>query len=177
MFRAETKLKQATITYMASNLASKKDQAQLRETFKMFDKDGNGKIEFSEFLTSYQEVYKDLDPTEVKEEAHKFFDAIDTDGNGFIDFTEWCAATIDKHKLINEVNLRAAFELFDKDKGGTISTQEVAEILGRNSCKDETVWEQIIKEVDQNGDGEIDFKEFKQMVSGFLDDNLDGTKK
>lgn len=42
LFRAETKLKLATVTYMASHLASKKDQVQLRETFKMFDKDGNG---------------------------------------------------------------------------------------------------------------------------------------
>lgn len=88
----------------------------------MFDKDGNGKIEFDEFLQSYQEVYRDMNPEQVHKQAKQFFDAIDTDGNGSIDFTEWCAATIDKHSLINEANLRAAFDLFDKDRGGTIST-------------------------------------------------------
>lgn len=106
---------------MVSNLTTKKDQADLRETFKMFDKNGDGKIEFEEFVDSYAEVYKELDKETVREQAKKFFNAIDTDGNGVIDFTEWCAATIDKHKIINESNLKTAFSLFDKDGGGSIS--------------------------------------------------------
>jgi calcium-dependent protein kinase len=87
---------------MVSNLTTKKDQETLRETFKMFDKNGDGKIELDEFIQSYSAVYKDIPRDKVAEEAERFFKAIDTDGNGSIDFTEWCAATIDKHKLINE---------------------------------------------------------------------------
>jgi Ca2+-binding EF-hand superfamily protein len=37
----------------------------------------------------------------------------------------------------------------------------VAEILGNNMSKDQAVWADIIKEVDLNGDGMIDFREFK----------------
>lgn len=102
-------------------------------------------------------MYRDLDPAAVEVEARKFFNAIDADGNGSIDFTEWCAATIDKHKLINETNLQNAFDLFDKDRGGTISAEEVAKILGRNQDKTEHVWKEIINQVDLNGDGEIDY--------------------
>lgn len=43
------------------------------------------------------------------------------DKNGSIDFVEWCVATINKRNLLNEKNLLTAFELFDKDGGGTIS--------------------------------------------------------
>jgi Ca2+-binding EF-hand superfamily protein len=43
------------------------------------------------------------------------------DKNGSIDFGEWSAATINKRSLLNEQNLKATFELFDKDGGGSIS--------------------------------------------------------
>jgi len=33
---------------------------------------------------------------------------------------------------------------------------------------DEDVWEDLIKEVDMNGDGEVSFKEFKKMMHGML---------
>lgn len=32
----------------------------------------------------------------------------------------------------------------------------------------ENIWDEIIKEVDVNGDGEISFEEFKLMMSKFL---------
>lgn len=62
--------------------------------------------------------------------------------------------------------------MFDKDNGGTISAQEVAQILGNNLSKDQNVWDEIIKEVDINGDGQIDFEEFKQMVGFFTTDPI-----
>ena len=57
--------------------------------------------------------------------------------------------------------------MFDKDGGGTISAQEIAQILGHNLSKDEKVWNDIINEVDLNGDGLIDFIEFKTMMKKF----------
>lgn len=83
---------------------------------------------------------------------------------------EWSAATINKRVLLNEKNLKTTFEMFDKDGGGTISAQEIAQILGHNLSKDEKVWNEIVKEVDLNGDGLIDFKEFKTMMNKFIKD-------
>ena len=54
--------------------------------------------------------------------------------------------------------------LFDKDNGGTIEATEVAAILGNNMSKEKHVWEGVIEEVDLNGDGQIDFEEFKIMM-------------
>lgn len=133
----------------------------MRKTFNLFDINGDGKIEKEEFLQSYKKVYPNFNEDRLIKEATDFFNAVDIDQNGSIDFGEWCAATINKRQLLNEQNLRTAFQLFDKDGGGTISAQEVAEILGHNMSKDQTVWKEIIKEVDLNGDGLIDFDEFK----------------
>ena len=55
--------------------------------------------------------------------------------------------------MLNEANMRAAFQLFDKDGGGTIDAGEIATILGHNISKEEHVWVDVIKEVDVNGDG------------------------
>lgn len=73
-----------------------------------------------------------MDKKTVVEVATKFFEAVDIDKNGEIDFGEWSAATINKRTLLNESNLRCAFDMFDKDKNGTISAEEVAQILGHN---------------------------------------------
>ena len=43
----------------------------------------------------------------------------------------------------------------------------MAQILGHHLSKNQDVWKDIVKEVDLNGDGLIDFHEFKQMVGCF----------
>ena len=56
---------------------------------------------------------------------------------------------------------RAAFELFDKDRDGKITTKEVGTLmrnLGQNPSEEEL--KQMIREVDLDGNGTIDFKEF-----------------
>lgn len=54
--------------------------------------------------------------------------------------------------------------MFDKDGGGTISIQEIKEVLSFGQNLDEAVVQQIIKQVDANGDGEISYEEFSQMM-------------
>jgi len=91
------------------------------------------------------------------------------DKNGGIDFGEWCTASIKQTELLNEPNMRAAFQLFDRDGGGTIDAAEIAAILGHNTKKENHVWKEVISEVDLNGDGQIDFEEFKQMLIKLAD--------
>jgi Ca2+-binding EF-hand superfamily protein len=54
--------------------------------------------------------------------------------------------------------------MFDQDGGGTISIAEIKEVLSFGQNLDEKVVEQIIKQVDANGDGEISYEEFSQMM-------------
>ena len=43
--QTQSKLKQATMTFMANHLASKKDLRELQRTFKQFDENGDGMIQ------------------------------------------------------------------------------------------------------------------------------------
>lgn len=65
--------------------------------------------------------------------------------------------------------MRAAFKLFDKDGGGTIEAAEIAAILGHDISSNDQVWKDVIKEVDENDDGLIDFEEFQQMMLKLAD--------
>ena len=149
---------------MVSHLATKKMHDELRKAFNQWDENGDGFIQRHEFINGYKKVHQDKNEEEVIERANAIFDAADVDGSGEIDFSEWCTATINKNELLNDKNLKAAFALFDKDNGGSIDAAEVAAILGNSMSKEEHVWKEVIKEVDLNGDGQIDFEEFKTMM-------------
>ena len=49
--------------------------------------------------------------------------------------------------------------MFDKDGGGSISIDEVKQILSFGQNLDDAAVNLIIKQVDENGDGEISFDE------------------
>lgn len=54
--------------------------------------------------------------------------------------------------------------MFDKDGGGSISIDEIKQVLSYGQKLDDDVINQIIKQVDENGDGEISYEEFAQMM-------------
>ena len=66
---------------------------------------------------------------------------------------------------------KEAFELFDKNNDGSISPLEfktVMESLGQNPSDEEVA--DMIKEVDQDHDGRIDFPEFLVMMVNKMND-------
>jgi len=66
--------------------------------------------------------------------------------------------------------LKGAFHLFDKDGNGQISAQEIKAVLGvGKKFGNESIFDQIINEVDINGDGVISYEEFTVMMRRFLD--------
>ncbi len=107
--------------------------------------------------------------TDVKngQELLELMKAADTDGSGTINYTEFLAATMDAQIFMREENLRQAFLMFDRDNSGKIDASEVRQLLGGDEYKDQISTDQVdtmINEVDENGDGEIDFEEFLQMM-------------
>ena len=56
--------------------------------------------------------------------------------------------------------------MFDKDGSGSISADEIRDVLsfgGTNALSKEAV-DAILKQVDENGDGDISFEEFSEMM-------------
>ena len=91
------------------------------------------------------------------------FAEIDIDGNGSIDYTEFVMATMNEQELITNEKLKAAFRLFDKDGNGSISPDEIKSALGIGDDDKEELL-QLLAEVDENGDGEIQYEEFCNMM-------------
>merc|ERR1719464_705835 len=87
----------------------------------------------------------------------EMFDKIDTDKSGAIDYGEFVTAAVNKEKLVNEKNIDMVFKLYDKDGDGEITADEFKNVFrGAQSFNDgegEDIWEQILEEVDENGDG------------------------
>lgn len=129
------------------------------------DTNNDGKLSKEELLVGYEHIFG---PGEAEEQVEKIMKMVDADGSGEIDYSEWVVATINKSRLLSDEKLEQAFNLFDKDNGGTISSEEVKEVLGIGKNIDEKVWNAIILEVDANGDGEISFEEFKTMMQKLL---------
>ena len=152
-------MKKAAITFIATQIST--DQIQhLKKKFEAIDKNGDGNITIKELRDNLKDVKN-------KEEIIQMMIGADTDNSGTINYTEFLAATMEQNLYLKEENLRNAFRMFDSDGSGKISVEEVKQILGAKKYQaeiPEDQWEDLIGEVDQNGDGELDFEEFLKMM-------------
>ena len=125
------------------------------------DLNGDGKLSKDEIKQGYREYFgKPLSDEEVDD----LFTKVDTDGSGAIDYSEFVVATMNEKNLLSNHKLQKAFKMFDIDGGGTISADEIKQVLSFGQHIDEEVVQQILKQVDSNGDGEISFDEFAEMM-------------
>ena len=89
---------------------------------------------------------------------------MDTDKNGKIDYTEFIASCLKEKTYLNKERLDEAFSVFDKDKNGVISKDEIMAVLQVKDDRNKEI-EEIMKDVDANGDGVIDMKEFDDFMN------------
>ena len=162
-FRAEQKLQQAALAFLVHNLSSQQEVSEIKDVFMLFDQNGDGRLSKDELFTGITKVTTER---KIINDFDMLIDTMDTDKNGFIEFEEFVRASIDKEKLLTEKNLKIAFDLFDRDKSGGISCSELKCILGGSNLQTkDVVWKSIIQEIDENGDGQISFEEFKNMMN------------
>ncbi|XP_046801813.1 protein IFH1 [Lucilia cuprina] len=150
----------------SGRIISKGQMREFREAFRLFDKDGDGCITKEELGT----VMRSLGQFARVEELQEMLQEIDVDGDGNVSFEEFVdilsnMAYEDKSGLSSadqeERELRDAFRVFDKHNRGYITASDlraVLQCLGEDLDEEEI--EDMIKEVDVDGDGRIDFYEF-----------------
>jgi len=160
-FRTQHKLKKAALHIIASQLNEDKIK-QLREVFNALDGNGDGLLTVDEMKEGLEKAEMDI-PTDLKEMMAE----VDADGSGVIDYTEFLAATLDRKEYEQEDVCWAAFRVFDRNGDGKISPEELQAVLGDDGVKDslgaDTI-ENLLKGVDADGDGNIDFNEFMTMM-------------
>jgi len=137
---------------------------RLRKRFMKLDRDGSGSIDRDEFLQIPQIANNPL--------ASRMIAIFDEDGGGTVDFQEFVGGlSAFSNRGEREEKLRFAFKVYDMDRDGYISNGElflVLKMMVGNNLKDQQlqqIVDKTIMEADQNGDGKLDFEEFKAMVA------------
>uniref|UniRef100_A0A7S2HL28 Calcium-dependent protein kinase 1 n=1 Tax=Zooxanthella nutricula TaxID=1333877 RepID=A0A7S2HL28_9DINO len=163
-FRTQNKLKKAALQIIASQL----DDSQLRglrDAFTALDSNGDGLLTVAELKTGLDKAGFRKTNSDLEEMC----DGIDTDGSGVIDYTEFIAAALDKRSYLSEKACWTAFKVFDLDGDGKISVEELRTLLEDESHTESMGAEraaELLRDVDRNGDGQIDFQEFMAMMNG-----------
>ncbi|XP_059668615.1 calcium-dependent protein kinase 20 [Cornus florida] len=157
-FSAMNKLKKIAIRVIAESL-SEEEIAGLKEMFKMIDADNSGQITLEELKTGLERVGANLKDAEIS----GLMQAADVDNSGTIDYGEFVAAMLHLNKVQKEDHLYAAFSYFDKDGSGYITQDELQQACENFGLGDVHL-DEIIREVDQDNDGRIDYNEFAAMM-------------
>ena len=168
-FKKNKKFEQATISFIINQLVLKEERKDLEKQFKEWDKNGDGVLSRDEIIEGYKKTYGFVDEGEID----NMISSIDLDGNGVIDYNEFLTCTMNKEKILNNDNLEICFKAFDSDNSGKISLDEISAIFNsgdkENIDKEELeAFKKIIRDADENGDGEISFKEFKDLMRKFF---------
>mmetsp|Transcript_134202 Transcript_134202/g.261373 ORF Transcript_134202/g.261373 Transcript_134202/m.261373 type:complete len:684 (-) Transcript_134202:176-2227(-) len=157
-FYQSDKLRRAALTAVALHDTSQMDA--LREQFDLIDLDGNGVIAKDELTRALQEL-PHADVKDMRIWADALFEELDSDGSGGIEFTQWQAAALMSSTEISDAVMRAAFQTMDMDSTGSISSENLSRILQVSGAE----LNSIMKGADLNGDGVIDFEEFKAIFT------------
>lgn len=125
-FHKHTFLKQAVLTFIASQLLNKKETQQLTQVFQSLDKKGNGRLSKAELKQAFQDNSKrDISDHDLD----RIFTSIDASNTGYIEFTEFLVASTNERTLLSQTRLDAAFKMFDLDNNNVISKKEMRRIF------------------------------------------------
>ena len=163
-FSSKQKLHQASVAFIVHQMSNTKMVQKLTEIFKELDESGEGLLSMEELKKGYKKFFTD---SLTDSEFDEIMKTIDQDKSGQISIEEFLRATVNYENLVTEKNLKYAFDYFDKDHSGYLSPDEIKEVLGLNDNSEETkkLVNDIMKEVDTNGDGQISYEEFKAMMT------------
>jgi len=136
--------------------------AAFKAAFDMFDKNQDGTISTKELHAAMRRAGQN--PTEA--EVQDMINEVDVDGSGYLEFPEFCMMM---HKKLNdsdqENELKEVFRVFGKDETGCITAEELKFVLthlpGKVTYKE---IDEMIRTVDENGDGKINYQEFRVMI-------------
>ena len=153
---------------MVERELSEEQIKEFEEAFLLFDTDCSGTISIDEL----EVVMNSLGQRPTDEELKKMIAEADADGNGEVDFEEFL--TLMKKQIKNmdpEDELRELFQIYDINSDGLISAMEVQTVMSKQGERiNNEELKEIIREADLDGDGYINFQEFKLFIQNLEKD-------
>ena len=134
-----------------------------KESFDVFDKDGDGTITSKEFGS----VMRSLGQNPSQAQLQVMIEEFDKNNNGKIDFLEFCEIMVKKagDYTMSLKDVENAFKVFDKDGSGFIEIDELRDLmmnLGEKLTEEEI--QAMMQFADIDKDGKIDYHEFVIMM-------------
>lgn len=159
------------------------DRLEIKRVFDLFDENKDGLISAKELQVYMKRIGFDLSDQKVR----KMVGAVDRNRDDFIDFEEffltYCPLSgnhggdskshdssfsrVAADEEEEEETLLKAFFVFDENKDGFISLLELQQVLlklGLPEGRSLMGCEKMIQKVDSDGNGKVDFFEFKSMM-------------
>ncbi|WVZ04351.1 hypothetical protein V8G54_025157 [Vigna mungo] len=138
----------------------------MRRVFEMFDRNGDGRISAKELRDSLVNLGIEIPEKELAE----MIERIDVNGDGCVDMAEFgeLYETIMEERD-DEEDMREAFNVFDQNRDGFITVDELRAVLASLGLQQGRSLEEcrkMIVKVDVDGDGMVNYKEFRQMMKG-----------
>ncbi|KAJ1699963.1 hypothetical protein LUZ63_008475 [Rhynchospora breviuscula] len=134
---------------------------ELQRIFCFFDENGDGKISPSELRNCMRATGEELSSEEA-EEAVRFSDS---DGDGELDLGDFVKLVESEDEQQKDKSLMDAFRMYEMDGRGCITPKSLRRMLRRlgedRAVEDCTA---MIGRFDLNGDGVLNFEEFKIMM-------------
>ncbi|MQM13353.1 hypothetical protein Taro_046281 [Colocasia esculenta] len=144
----------------------------VERVFRHFDANGDGKISASE-LADVVRALSGSDSPASDEEVRQMMEEMDADRDGYVDLAEFVEFHCGKGEAgcraaagDGEKELKEAFRMYDLNGDGKISARELHQVLKRlgDKCSVRDC-SRMISSVDADGDGCVNFQEFKKMMT------------
>ncbi|CAM6097175.1 unnamed protein product [Calypogeia fissa] len=149
--------------------------AEMKKVFDQFDENKDGVICSNELRNFMEKLGFSITDDEVK----ALVTTVDENKNQSVDFDEFyklysSLSGVDQssdekaNEEEHEKNLKSAFQVFDKNNDGFISVEELQLVLKSLGMKEGHSFkkcQQMISGVDADGNGKVDFQEFKKLMS------------
>ena len=133
---------------------------EYKDAFDIVDVNHSGSISVKELASLFIVLGFKISESDIKDQI----DSVDTTGSGEVSFQEFVYLLLKVESLNEheEDEVRKAFKIFDKNGNGLISLDEfklIHDNLGNKFM--EVLVEEIFNEIDLDGDGQINYKEFE----------------
>lgn len=164
-FLTNNRLKRVALQIIARQI-NDESITKLRNIFLKIDADNSGTLTVQEM----DEALAALDvPVQSRKEMAAIMESIGQDEAGELEYTEFLAAMLTQEQYLQEEICKGAFHLLDVDGDGVLTKTDLQALLSSGAEVTLTKAaiqeiDQIMSEVDENGDGDLCFEEFMTLM-------------
>mmetsp|Transcript_155831 Transcript_155831/g.283453 ORF Transcript_155831/g.283453 Transcript_155831/m.283453 type:complete len:540 (-) Transcript_155831:272-1891(-) len=110
-------------------------------------------------------MYSSRGKQDLRSDVEQLINQMGCDDTGALSYSQWLAATVDQTWYSDPERIDRVFQMFDHDSDGSIDVNKLGAVmrqLGHDPTEAEL--QEMIAEVDEDGNGLIDFPEFLSLM-------------